>query len=54
MNRRPLRPPALQLGRATGQEGTGFQDLILKNQQEIQKNPSGFKDMVLFTWTLDT
>lgn len=39
------RPPALQLGRAIGQEGTGFQKLILANH-------SGFKDLVIFTRTL--
>jgi hypothetical protein len=41
------RPPALQLGRATGQEGTGFQDLTLSGH-------SGFKDLVFSTGQLDS
>ena len=44
--RNHYRPPALQLGRATGQEGTGFQDLTLSNH-------SGFKDLVFSTGQLD-
>ena len=45
--RNHYRPPALQLGRATGQEGTGFQDLTLSSH-------SGFKDLVFSTGQLDS